>query len=75
MFIKGSLDDLDLPNILPRRFQLDLSLTPMTHVKHYAIPTYKYQNRVIDYHASTMETSEDSIRALLVINSPNRCLV
>ncbi|KZN92804.1 hypothetical protein EN45_029650 [Penicillium chrysogenum] len=34
--------------------------------EHYAIPTYKYQNRVIDYHASTMETSEDSIRALLV---------
>jgi hypothetical protein len=34
--------------------------------EHYAIPTYKYQNRVIDYHASTMEASEDSVRALLV---------
>ncbi|CAG8275207.1 unnamed protein product [Penicillium nalgiovense] len=34
--------------------------------EHYAIPTYKYQNRVIDYHASTMEASEGSVRALLV---------
>ncbi|CAI7660387.1 unnamed protein product [Penicillium glandicola] len=34
--------------------------------EHYATPTYEYQNRVIDYHASTIEASEDSIRALLV---------
>ncbi|KAI2703651.1 hypothetical protein CBS147332_7637 [Penicillium roqueforti] len=34
--------------------------------EHYANPTYEYQNRVIDYHASTIEASEDSIRVLLV---------
>lgn len=34
--------------------------------EHYASPTYEYQNRVIDYHASTIEASEGSIRALLV---------
>ncbi|CAG8908582.1 unnamed protein product [Penicillium egyptiacum] len=34
--------------------------------EHYAHPTYEYQNRVIDYHASTIEASEDSVRALLV---------
>ncbi|KAJ5964615.1 uncharacterized protein N7479_004491 [Penicillium vulpinum] len=34
--------------------------------EHYASPAYEYQNRVIDYHASTIETSEDGIRALLV---------
>ncbi|KAJ5824391.1 hypothetical protein N7447_006731 [Penicillium robsamsonii] len=34
--------------------------------EHYASPTYEYQSQVIDYHASTIEASEDSIRALLV---------
>ncbi|KGO70951.1 hypothetical protein PITC_066320 [Penicillium italicum] len=34
--------------------------------EHYAKPTYEYQNRVIDYHASTIEASKDGIRALLV---------
>ena len=34
--------------------------------EHYANPTYEYQNRVIDYHASTIEASEDGIRALFV---------
>ncbi|KAJ5447868.1 hypothetical protein N7445_002689 [Penicillium cf. griseofulvum] len=34
--------------------------------EHYANPTYEYQNRVIDYHASKIEASEDSILALLV---------
>lgn len=34
--------------------------------EHYANPTYEYQDRVIDYHASTIEASEDGIRALLV---------
>lgn len=34
--------------------------------EHYANPTYEYQDGVIDYHASTIEASEDGIRALLV---------
>ncbi|KAJ5498400.1 hypothetical protein N7453_007451 [Penicillium expansum] len=34
--------------------------------EHYANPTYEYQTRVIDYHASTIEAFEDGIRALLV---------
>ncbi|KAJ5170636.1 uncharacterized protein N7500_003419 [Penicillium coprophilum] len=34
--------------------------------EHYASPTYEYQDRIIDYHASTLEALEDSVRALLV---------
>lgn len=36
-------------------------------IEHYANPTYEYQDRVIDYHASTIEASQDGIRALLVL--------
>ncbi|KAJ5143071.1 uncharacterized protein N7515_001858 [Penicillium bovifimosum] len=34
--------------------------------EHYAKPTYEFQRRVIDCRASTLETSKDSLRALLV---------
>ncbi|EKV15892.1 hypothetical protein PDIG_22470 [Penicillium digitatum PHI26] len=43
--------------------------------EHSANPTYEYQNRVIDYHASTIEASENGIRALLVFKGHSTVLL